>query len=1102
MPRPPDTSPIRPNRTIARLASFALPLLITTAQLLAAPPSTAPIQAGCEIDYPPFCIVDENGNADGFSVELLRAALEAVGREVQFQTGTWSEVKSRLATGQIQALPLVGRTPEREDLFDFTFPYMTLRGTIVVRDDTTDIQTLADLRGRRVAVMKGDNSEEFLRRQDRGIDLQTTPTFKQALQELADGHHDAVLIQHLLAVRLLKDLDLDNLQIVKQPVDDFEQEFCFAVTDGDSETLALINEGLALIIANGVYQRLHVKWFAQMELPTHRPVIVGGDHNFPPFEYLDENGRPAGYNVDITRAIAKNLNLPVEIRLGPWNKIVEQLENGEIDVLQGMFYSPERNEKFDFSQPHVAMHYVAVTRKNETKPPANLAQLKNKHIVIRNGDIMHGFAVENNLTDHLAALESQEDALRELAEGRHDCALVSRITALFLIKQHNWDNLQVGDTPILSPKYCFAVKKGQKAMLATFAEGLGTIEQSGEYHAIQDKWFGIHGAVGWPQILRKVAPFAIPLILVVLVVTSWSWSLRKLVKIRTRELKQSKEHIAHLNEVLRVIRDVNQLIVRKQKRDTMIAQACQLLVKSSTYTAAMILLVDDNLKPVAWFQAGGQECTKEIDALKQSNHLPACCKQNLASTPITTTVDNNNACRDCPVETPKNNVPALCVRIEHDQKVFGFMLIYSVGNAINQDEENLFTELANDIGFALRSIDTEQAHNQSETERKNLQTQVTQMQKLEAVGRLAGGVAHDFNNMLSIIVGNAELILEDMPEDNPMHEYIQEIMNASKKSIQITRQLLAFARRQNVSPKVTNLNEAVENSLQMLRRLIGEDIDLAWLPSTKTCPIKIDPTQIDQLLANLCVNARDAIEDIGKITIETLTATFDEEYCKNHLDFSPGTFAMLAVSDNGCGMAPETMENLFEPFFTTKSVDKGTGLGLATVYGIVKQNNGFISVYSEPGQGSTFKIYLPCCKNEPPPPNAQAKHHIPMGHGETILLVEDNQAILKTACQILENLGYQALTASTAKQALEIAKTHTGEIELLITDVIMPEMNGRDLANQIEEAYPNLKILFMSGYTDNVIAHHGILEDGIQFIQKPFAKEELAEKITEILTNS
>ena len=387
----------------------------------------------------------------------------------------------------------------------------------------------------------------------------------------------------------------------------------------------------------------------------------------------------------------------------------------------------------------------------------------------------------------------------------------------------------------------------------------------------------------------------------------------------------------------------------------------------------------------------------------------------------------------------------------------------------------------------------------TEEERGRLQAQLLQAQKMESVGRLAGGVAHDFNNMLSVILGHAEMALDLVEPDQALHADLLEIRKAATRSTDLTRQLLAFARKQIVAPKTLDLNETVESMLKMLKRLIGEDIDLAWKPCALACPVLMDPSQIDQILANLCINARDAIAGVGRIVMETDSMSFDEAYCADHDDYVPGRYVMLAVSDDGCGMDKETLDKLFEPFFTTKELGKGTGLGLATVYGIVKQNNGFLNVYSEPRRGTTFRIYLPWHGAEAGPVRKEPQaERIPRGR-ETVLVVEDEPANLRMTAKMLESLGYTVLTAADPETAGAKAKKHAGAMRLLLTDVIMPRMNGRDLAQNLVGLHPDLKLLFMSGYTADVIAHRGILDEGMHFIQKPFSIHELASKVREAL---
>ncbi|MBN1570175.1 MAG: PAS domain S-box protein [Acidobacteria bacterium] len=390
----------------------------------------------------------------------------------------------------------------------------------------------------------------------------------------------------------------------------------------------------------------------------------------------------------------------------------------------------------------------------------------------------------------------------------------------------------------------------------------------------------------------------------------------------------------------------------------------------------------------------------------------------------------------------------------------------------------------------------------AEAEQAKLQAQFIQAQKMESLGRLAGGVAHDYNNILSIILGYSELALEKTAPQDPLYNNLKEIQSAAERSIGITKQLLAYARKETIAPELIDLNASIESMLNMLRRLIGEDIDLEWIPGKDMMPVLMDPAQLDQILANLCVNARDAISNVGRIAIVTGNATFDEAYCSGHEGFMPGDFAMISVSDDGCGMDRETLDVIFEPFFTTKSVGCGTGLGLATVYGIVKQNNGFINVYSEPEEGTTFRIYLPAREGKVKEAVQKDIAETPQGNGETILVVEDEASILELIEKIITRLNYIVIKAHSPSEALQAAKAFSGKIDLLITDVILPEMNGRQFAEQMKAFLPEIKCLFISGYTADVIVHRGILDSGLNFIQKPFSNRDLAIKIREALERS
>lgn len=413
----------------------------------------------------------------------------------------------------------------------------------------------------------------------------------------------------------------------------------------------------------------------------------------------------------------------------------------------------------------------------------------------------------------------------------------------------------------------------------------------------------------------------------------------------------------------------------------------------------------------------------------------------------------------------------------------------------------IFETHFDEAGKPLRRLGTFQDVTESknaEEERIKLETQLQQAQKMESIGRLAGGVAHDFNNMLSVILGSVELALEDVDSKQPVYSDLKEIQKAAQRSADLTRQLLAFARKQTVAPRVLNLNDTISGTLNLLQRLIGENIELAWLPGKELWQVEIDPSQIDQILTNLCVNARDAIADVGKISISTENSIYDEQYYADYPAHAPGEYVLLSVGDDGRGMDEETLRHIFEPFFTTKERGKGTGLGLATIYGVVKQNNGFIHVNSRPGQGTTFNIFLPRHIRKDAELTAEAVTETNASGQSTVLVVEDEPAILSLTARMLEEKGYIVLAAQTPGDAIRIAEERSREIHILVTDVVMPEMNGRELAGQLQSIYPGLKCVFMSGWTADVIAHKGVLEPGTHFLRKPFAMQDLIDLLQKV----
>ncbi len=435
---------------------------------------------------------------------------------------------------------------------------------------------------------------------------------------------------------------------------------------------------------------------------------------------------------------------------------------------------------------------------------------------------------------------------------------------------------------------------------------------------------------------------------------------------------------------------------------------------------------------------------------------------------------------------------AITLEIEAIHKE-GHLLWMEITGTFNRDENGRISEIL------VRGKDITE-RKKAEEEKERLEKQLVQAQKLETVGRLAGGVAHDFNNMLSVILGYVDLVKLKLGQLHPIVPDIDEIEKAAVRSRDITTQLLAFSRKQIIAPKIVDLNDLVANSQKALLRLIGEDVRLTYHPGANLWSIKIDPSQVEQILMNLAINARDAMPAGGILTIATENITLDSFYCRQHIGATPGQYVRLSVSDNGTGMGKETLNHIFEPFFTTKETGKGTGLGLSTIYGIVNQNNGFVHVYSEPDHGTTFTVFLPRTEEDKGIHASNEDETVLAGKGN-ILLVEDDAMVLKITRGMLESMGYSVMATESPLNALSVFEQHQTSIDLVITDVIMPSMSGKDLRDRLVEKQPDVRVLFMSGYTSDVIVHHGVLDSHVKFLQKPFTLRDLARKVREVLSS-
>jgi PAS domain S-box-containing protein len=856
----------------------------------------APVLSGCEVDYPPYCLVTTEGEADGFSVELMRAALKAVGREVTFETGTWADIKKDLVDGRIQALPLVGRTPEREALFDFTFPYLTMHGAIVVRDDNADIRGPRDLKGKQVAVLQGDNAEEYLRRAGLGAVILPLPSFAQALRELSAGRYDAVVVQKLLAYQLMQTNHLANLKIAGPPLRDFTQTFCFAVRKGDRSLLASLNEGLALVMADGTFRRLYAKWFNPLEAMglTKSRIVIGGDMDFPPYEFLDKNGQPAGFCVDLTRAIARHLGLQVDIRLGSWNEVRRGLEGGDMDLVENMFYSAERAREYSFSPPSTVVQYVIAVRKGAPQP-ATMSDLAGKSILVMRGDIMDDLVQKMGYQAQTVKVTSQEDALRALASGRGDCALVARVPALYWIEKHGWGNLRVGDRPVLSPEACYAAMPGQSELLAQFSEGLAALKHTGEYRDIQKEWLSAYEPhVEVRTILAWAAAAVLPLLALLGGALLWSWSLKREVELRTRELTA-------------------EIAERKQAQESLQEAESRYRLLFEQSPEGIVILDPETLHPVEFNERAHRQLgyTREEFARLTLAGIEA---------------------KEGPEEARRHVQEVLrtgCDDFETVQrtKTGELRAVHVTAQAIQTPGRLMYHCIWRDV-----------------TERNRTEEMLARSRHLAAVGQLTTGLAHEVRNPLFALQANAAAVGQIAKEAPALAQHLQHIDEQVRRLATLMKDLLELGQPLSADDFVQcalgNLVHAalteVEEEMPGSRARVEVKV-----PSNVT--VRAVPGKLVQALFHLLENAL-------QVTPERLRVEIGGEARE-------GSCA-LQVRDRGPGLPREVQpEKLFEPFWTSRPGRRGLGLALARHY-VGAHGGAVTAANNDPPPGATFTVWL------------------------------------------------------------------------------------------------------------------------------------------------
>ena len=1044
-----------------------------------AEPGPAPVRVGL-YQNPPKASWSAEGRPEGFFIDLIEAIAQAEHWRIEYVPGTWAEGLTRLENGEIDLMPDVAFSPEREARFAFhSEPVLSSWFQIHARRGS-GIRSLVDLAGKRVAVLERSIQQSAFAAMAAGFELATTlrafPDYVAAFAALDADEVDAVITSRFYDVSRHRGSAIEDTGILFHPT----RLFFAAPKTGNPALLAAIDRQLVRMKQDraSTYYRAFQRWTAD----DVRPRLPA---------WLGAAGLAAA--AVLLAFLLWNFGLKKQVRthareLVRRNEAIAGLhdEKAKSDVrYRELFghmasgvavYEAVRNgEDFAFADINPAGLDIAKLKRDDVlgKPVTEvfpgireMGLLEVLRRVWRTGMPAHVPAthyadarLSHWYENHVYKLPSGEvvaiydDATRRMEAQAALQTSEERFRSLF-------EQAPLGYQSLDADGRFIEVNQAWADMLGYPVED------------VVGKWFGDFLAPEFVDAFRERFPqFK--------AAGKIHSEFQLLHRDGSRRFIAFEGRIAHNPDgsFLKTHCILTDITDRKRAEEELAAHYALLRIAGRTAAlggwsadlAANRVIWSDEVAAIHDRPAGYSPPVEE----GISYYAPEW-RGRIAA------VFKNCAERGIPYDEIMEIVTARGRR----------RWVRTIGEAIRDDNGAIVR-----VHGAFQDITDQKA---AEDERDRLQAQLNQMQKIESVGRLAGGVAHDFNNMLGTILGHAEMALDGLPADAPLHGHLLEIQRAAERSAGLTRQLLAFARKQTVVPKVLDLNETVSSMLQMLRRLIGENVELVWRPGGDLGPVKIDPSQIDQILTNLCVNARDAIAGEGQITIATAAATLDAANAL-HPGQPPGDYVRLSVRDNGCGMDPETLGRLFEPFFTTKEVGQGTGLGLPTVYGIVKQNGGFIDVDSAPGRGSTFEIFLPRHGYASLPAPAAAPAPPAVGGRETILLVEDEPSILAIGREMLKNLGYQVLGAASPGEALRQAQTHAGKIQLLITDVVMPGMNGSDLAQQLAILHPGIRRLFMSGYTADIIAHHGILHDDVHFIQKPFTLKELAAKVREIL---
>lgn len=952
------------------------------------------LKSASEYDYPPFCIVNPDSTAGGFSVELLKAACEAMNMKIDFKVDEWNVIKQELADGKLDVLPLVGRTPEREQLYDFTFPYMTYHGAVFARTDDARFITREDLKSTKLMVLKGDNAEEYVRRVKLTSDIETVESFEKAFKNLSEGKCDIVVTQKVMGLNLVKQTGIINVEPLEIEINDFQQNFCFAVTKNNHKLLELINEGLSIVIANGSYDRLRKKWFEPKSEIGKTKLTIGVDANYPPFSYTDENGKPAGYNVDLAAAVAKQLGILIEIKAGSWIEIKEALKSGRIDAVAGMYFSNLQDRNFIFSPPHFIIDHVMVVKK-DTEDINDVYDLKGKRIIVMEGGVMQEFLIKSGYDREVNTLKSQEDVLKALSESNYDCALVTHTLAHYYIERDKLKNLKVIEKAYLSREYCFAVKKGNENLLRNISDALTALNESGGYRSIHSKWFGAyhHEGVNYIRLIKYTSAIFVILLMLFTLFLFWNRTLKKQVAKRTEELNQEIEKRIEIENILRkneklltdneekyrqIFDNAYEGIFITRPDGTILnanPEACRIFDRSEEEITSLgrdsIFDLDDPMfhesleirKKTGFFK--GEVRALRKDGSRIHLFLTTNIYKDSKNEPKTITIFSDISEKKMANAKLENNLKEL----EKNKKATLNLLkdIKEENIQRRKAEENLRKlneELENKVKERTKQLEDQNDElkktqdslvlllndvNESRRELEKVNLQLTAANKeLEA---FSYSVSHDLRAPLRAILGFSNILKDDYCRDldDEGKRYMNKILDNTTKMQLLIDDLLEFSRvgRSTIKPADIKTKQLVKKIFEEVTEN-EKDRKFEFSVDESIPDIRGDRTLTTQMFNNIIGNA---VKFTCKRDIADIRINYEND----------GRFHIISVKDNGAGFDEKHKHKIFEVFQRLHSGAEfpGTGVGMSIVAKVAAMHGWIVDAESRIGEGAVFFIKIP-----------------------------------------------------------------------------------------------------------------------------------------------